>query len=331
MAVWTSDASLIRKPNNIKLSRDQSGRDHPDAYNRETTPHQNANHLPRWLTIFGPALMRQVTRAALVAGLLIFCVCPLSAAPIVPAAGGVDGLRSQASEQIGKPHSVVEPAAVINAFPTAWWNWIFVSLFAFFGCGQFVLLLYQSNLNSRTLGATQRAVDLAERTAADFEAPFLFPVLLSSSLAEDLRLLAEQENPDAAVSPRVAFTIKNFGRTPALLQRASAVFFAGELEEAHNDTVAARLPELMLEPLGSLATPLEREIEQPIIRSAVETLNAQNTKIYLRGRVTFLDVLGNRYEQIFCFAWDMETRRFIPSSAHRNRRKRLSSRRRRLS
>ena len=269
--------------------------------------------------------MRQIKRAAIIASLFIFCFTPLWAA-------SVNGsIHSHAPGTAGQPHFALEPPGAVTAFPTAWWNWIFVSLFAFFGCGQFVLLLYQSNLNTRTLAATQRAVDIAERTAADFEAPFLFPVLISSSTAEDLRFLAQQENLDATVSPRVAFTIKNFGRTPALLQRASAVFFAGELEEAHNDPVVARLPELMLEPLGSLVAPLEREIEQPILRSALEGLNAQTARIYLRGRITFLDVLGNRYEQIFCFAWDFETGRFVPSSAHRNRRKRLSSRRRRLS
>lgn len=280
------------------------------------------------LTISGRALMKRMAPAWVIASLLIFCACPLSAAPNPPGASGPGEIHSQASGQAAKSPSELTP--VLNSFPTAWWNWIFVSLFAFFGCGQFVLLFYQSSLMSRTLETTQRAVDTAERTAADFEAPFLFPVLITSSIGEDLASLAEHESSDLTAVPRVAFTIKNFGRTPALLQRASAVFFFGELEDAHNDAIASRLPELMLEPLGSLTTPLEREIDRPLDRAALEALRNQNARIYLRGRITFLDVSGNRYEQIFCFTWDFPNGRFIPWGAHRNRRKRLSSRRRRL-
>jgi hypothetical protein len=272
--------------------------------------------------------MTRIIQAVVVAGLLLCSASALSAAPLTPS-------DPKAREQLlrpagNSPLAELRPGA-LNAFPTAWWNWIFVSLFAFFGCGQFVLLLYQSNVIGKTLAATQKAADVAERTAAEFETPFLFPVLVSSTVAEDLRSLQEEAVPDMGVSPQVCFTIKNFGRTPALLQRASAVFFVGELEEAHNDPVSGRLPELMLEPLGSLILPLERAIDRPIDRAVLESVKNQNARIYLRGRITFLDVLGNRYEQIFCFTWDMETGGFIPWGPHRNRRKRLSSRRRRLS
>jgi len=277
-------------------------------------------------------LTTRALQAGVVAGLLFFSASALSAAQVTPADPAAREQLSQLSGPVGKASlAIAHTPGVLDNFPTAWWNWIFVSLFAFFGCGQLVLLLYQSNVIGKTLTATQKSVDIAERTAAEFETPFLFPVLVSSSVAEDLRSLAGQENPDLIASPRVSFTIKNFGRTPALLQRASAVFFVGELEEAHNDPVSGRLPELMLEPLGSLTMPLERELDKPMDRQALEALKSQTARLYLRGRITFLDVSGNRYEQIFCFTWDLETGGFIPWGPHRNRRKRLSSRRRRLS
>src|SRR6185437_3757787 len=253
-------------------------------------------------------LTTRALQAGVVAGLLFFSASALSAAQVTPADPAAREQLSQLSGPVGKASlAIAHTPGVLNAFPTAWWNWIFVSLFAFFGCGQFVLLLYQSNVIGKTLAATQKAADVAERTAAEFETPFLFPVLVSSTVAEDLRSLQEEAVPDMGVSPQVCFTIKNFGRTPALLQRASAVFFVGELEEAHNDPVSGRLPELMLEPLGSLILPLERAIDRPIDRAVLESVKNQNARIYLRGRITFLDVLGNRYEQIFCFTWDMET------------------------
>jgi hypothetical protein len=289
---------------------------------------RGSGHLLDLLMALRPTLMTRAMQAGVVAGLLFLSVSALSAAPPAPVNPAA---REQLSASAGKGRlaTVLSPSAA-DGFPTAWWNWIFVSLFAFFGCGQLVLLLYQSNVIGKTLEATKRAVDTAEKTAADFETPFLFPVLISSNIAEDLQSIADQENPGLTASPRVVFTIKNFGRTPALLQKASAVFFIGELEEAHNDPVSNRLPELMLEPLGSLTIPLEREIEQPIDQPVLESLKNQSARIYLRGRVTFLDVLGNRYEQIFCFTWDLQTGGFIPWGPHRNRRKRLSSRRRRL-
>jgi hypothetical protein len=291
-----------------------------------------ARYLLGLLTGWRPSLTMRTMRAGVIAGLFFFSTSAFFAAPAAPADPVARAQPSRLSEPAGKARLMPAPSpGVADGFPTAWWNWIFVSLFAFFGCGQLVLLLYQSNVIGKTLTATQRSVDIAERTAAEFETPFLFPVLVSSSVAEDLRALAEQENPELTVSPHVSFTIKNFGRTPALLQRASAVFFVGELEEAHNDPVSGRLPELMLEPLGSLTTPLERDIDQPIGRPALDSLKSQNARLYLRGRITFLDVSGNRYEQIFCFAWDLDTGGFIPWGPHRNRRKRLSSRRRRLS
>jgi hypothetical protein len=312
------------------------------AYDCGLTIARGAGNVLNLLTALKPTTMTRTVQVGVVAGLLYFSASALSAAPVDLA---VREEPSQLSRPVGKaqePSQLSRPirkaplmAAPFRAgadeFPTAWWNWIFVSLFAFFGCGQFVLLLYQSNVIGKTLTATKRTVDIAERTAAEFETPFLFPVLVSSSVSEDLRSLAEQENPELTASPRVSFTIKNFGRTPALLQRASAVFFVGELEEAHNDPVSGRLPELMLEPLGSLTTPLEREIDRQIDRPALESLKNQTARLYLRGRITFLDVSGNRYEQIFCFTWDLETGGFIPWGPHRNRRKRLSSRRRRLS
>ena len=290
-----------------------------------------AGYLQDLLTALRSTTIMRTVLAGIIASLLVFSAPVLSAATVPPVDPAARSALPQLSGPADKRRPLIEIPPNVNAFPTAWWNWIFVSLFAFFGCGQLVLLLYQSSVIGKTLTATKKTVDIAERTAAEFETPFLFPVLVSSSVAEDLRSLAEPEAPALTAIPRVSFTIKNFGRTPALLQRASAVFFVGELEEAHNDPVSGRLPELMLEPLGSLAMPLERGMDQPMDQSALEKLKSQTARIYLRGRITFLDVLGNRYEQIFCFTWDLDTGGFIPWGPHRNRRKRLSSKRRRLS
>jgi hypothetical protein len=273
--------------------------------------------------------MAAAIAAALLSPLPGYCELPSPSVRMVDARG--NGHKEEAPNQIGP--RVARSTLALNypdEFPAAWWNWIFVVLFAFFGLGQLVVLLYQSHVVGRTANAAKRAVDLTERTVAEFESPFLFPVLVSTSILDELQEFENHVHPTAPVNVRVSFTIKNFGRTPALLQRATAVFFAGELDEAHNDPLSGRLSELMLEPQGNLITPIEREIVQPIDQSIFDALKNISKRIYLRGRITFLDVLGNRYEQTFCFTWDMETKAFIPWGPHRNRRKRLSSGRRRL-
>ena len=215
-------------------------------------------------------------------------------------------------------------------FPNAWWNWIFVTVFAVFGICQIAVLLFQSRATGKAADAAKRAAEVTERAVSEFEAPFLFPVLVSSTVWEDLQRLDNASDALPTQSTRVSFTVKNFGRSPALLQKATAVLFLGELEEAHNDPSSGRLAELMLEPQGSLSKAIEREIIQPIDRTSFELLKAAEKRIYLRGRITFLDVLGNRYEQTFCFTWDVETGACMPWGPHRNRRRRLSSKRRRL-
>jgi hypothetical protein len=165
---------------------------------------------------------------------------------------------------------------------------------------------------------------------AEFEAPFLFPVLISNTIGESL-----QQAKDNALAPtsnglRVLFTIRNFGRTPALLQKAVAVLYFGDIDEGRNDPVSERALEMLLAPQDCLSKPLEREISQPIDSSALDSIQEDRAKIFLRGRITFLDVLGNRFEQTFCLSWNIAHQAFIPWGAHRNRRRRLISKRRKL-
>jgi hypothetical protein len=222
----------------------------------------------------------------------------------------------------------------LTEFPDAWWDWIFVGSFGFVGIGQLMLLTYLSLVTGKAASAAKNAAELTERTITDFESPFVFPVLITNTVWESLRLLEEATEPSnvvsPVVSPNVSFTLKNFGRTPALLQRVSAVLYCGEIDEAHNDIAAERVAELMLEPQGSLIKPLEREMKQPLGRELIEPIKTANARIYLRGRVLIMDVQGHGFEQLFCFAWDPETGAFVPWGPHRNRRRRLNTKRRRL-
>jgi hypothetical protein len=236
-------------------------------------------------------------------------------------------LRGSASD--GAPQSFSRPPVRNSEIPDDWWRWIFVAALIFVGTGQLVILIFQTMTAGRTATAAKKAAEIAERMVVDFEAPFLFPVLVHTNIGHDLQQL-DSGAPSHELTPEVQFTIKNFGRTPALLQRATAVLFFGDLDEGRTDPTLGRVNELMLEPQGKLLRPLERKMSQPLSQEALKSIKSGEKKIFLRGRITFLDVLGNRHEQTFCFAWDLEGAGFIPWGPHRNRRKRLNSKRRKL-
>jgi len=244
--------------------------------------------------------------------------------------GITGGLTSSALPMQLAPSSVPRMGSRLTEFPDASWNWIFVGLFGFVGVSQLGILIYLSFVTGRAANAAKKAVELTEQTTTDFESPFVFPVLVSNTIREHLRLLEDPVEDPNAVAPNVSFTIKNFGRTPALLQRASAVLFCGEIDDAQNDSVSERVAELMLEPHGSLIRPLEREMRQSLGPELLETIKTGVTRIFLRGKILFMDVQGHRFEQMFCFAWDPETSAFMPWGPHRNRRRRLNSKRKRL-
>jgi hypothetical protein len=251
-----------------------------------------------------------------------------SALPLVgPAAGNPSSVAPPTrSASLG----VSRTGTRLTEFPDAWWNWIFVGLFGFVGIGQLVVLIYLSFVTGRAANAAKKAVELTEQTTTDFESPFVFPVLVSNTILEHLRLLEESVEGENAIAPNVSFTIKNFGRTPALLQRTSAVLFCGEIDDAQNGVASERVAELMLEPQGSLIRLLEKEMRSPLERDLLEPIKTGVKRIFLRGRILFMDVQGHRFEQMFCFAWDPETGAFMPWGPHRNRRRRLSTKRKRL-
>src|SRR3954463_11622506 len=108
---------------------------------------RDAKYLLDLLTAFRPTLTTRTVQAGVVAGLLFFSATTLSAAQVTPSDPAAREQLSQLSGPVGKASLAITHAPnALDSFPTAWWNWIFVSLFAFFGCGQLVLLLYQSNI-----------------------------------------------------------------------------------------------------------------------------------------------------------------------------------------
>jgi hypothetical protein len=274
-----------------------------------------------------PAVVAALFALTLVGG-AVLRIPEANGSPLVVAIAGAPA-TSTTPMQLA-PSTVPRKGSRLTEFPDAWWNWIFVGLFGFVGIGQLVIFIYLSFVTGRAANAAKKAVELTAQTTTDFESPFVFPVLVSNTISEHLRVLEESVEDSNVVTPHVSFTIKNFGRTPALLQRASAVLFCGEIDDAQNDVASERVAELMLEPQGSLIRPLEREMRQPLGRELLEPLKAGTKRIFLRGRILFMDVQGHLFEQMFCFAWDPEASAFIPWGPHRNRRRRLNSKRRRL-
>jgi hypothetical protein len=280
--------------------------------------------IPSWI---GRALVAALIALVLIGG-TVLSIPRANGSPLIAAVPG--GPASFNSTRQLTQSSVLRVGPRLTEFPDASWNWIFVGLFGFFGISQLAVLIYLSSVTGKAANAAKKAVELTEQTTTDFESPFVFPVLVSNTILEHVRLLEEPVEDPNAVAPCISFTIRNFGRTPALLQRVSAVLFCGEIDDAQNDVVTERVAELMLEPQGSLIKPLAREMRQPLAPELLEPIKTGVTRIFLRGRILFMDVQGHRFDQMFCFVWDPETSAFMPWGPHRNRRRRLNSKRKRL-
>jgi hypothetical protein len=174
--------------------------------------------------------------------------------------------------------------------------------------------------------AADKSADVAERALTDLEGPFLYPVVESDNLQESFKpfvLYTDPSSPHAPVQPTITFNIKNYGRTPALPQTLSGVFFFGQSEDTHDDIVAGFIPELLISPGDKLSEPFRRKMVQPIGADEHLTIMRGVTRIFLGGSIVFFDIFGNRYEQKFCLAWGPVTKRFMAWGPTRNNRRRI--------
>ena len=165
----------------------------------------------------------------------------------------------------------------------------------------------------------------AESALTDLETPFIYPVIKKDDFKEAfMGFVKYAETTTDTAQPIITFTLKNYGRTPALLQSVAAVsdHFTKMPEKPRVDILADYAVDYIL-PVGEeTKKTFSKEVRIPIDLMAYKSIKANNSRIFLYGEIKFTDVFGNSYIQSFCLASDYAGKGFIPWGAEYNKRER---------
>jgi hypothetical protein len=165
----------------------------------------------------------------------------------------------------------------------------------------------------------------------ELEGPFLHPIIQHhSAIAEGLRVFSIYDHPTSAVAPvasGASFTIRNVGRSPALLKSVAAKLdhWTEMVEELRVDFLARYDVEPVVEPGDETKQVFTETVTIPIDRAAFESLTSGNSHLFLHGEIAFSDLLGEDYVQTFCFAYNFHAKRFVRWAGRYNKRARATA------
>jgi hypothetical protein len=166
----------------------------------------------------------------------------------------------------------------------------------------------------------------------ELEGPFLHPIIQHhSAIAEGLlRVFSIYDHPTSTVAPvasGASFTIRNVGRSPALLKSVAAKLdhWTEMVEEPRVDFLARYDVEPVVEPGDETKQVFTETVTNPIDRAAFESLKSGNSHLFLYGEIAFSDLLGEDYVQTFCFAYNFHAKRFVRWAGRYNKRVRATA------
>jgi hypothetical protein len=177
----------------------------------------------------------------------------------------------------------------------------------------------------RSIEAAEKSATTAERALTDLETPFLYPMIKSESIGADLLYFGQHpELTPFTANPGVTFTIKNFGRTPAIIRSVAAYLDHWSVMPNNPDTTrfADYAVQPILEPGKETDKTFEKKTTIPIDGKAVTSIRSARSSIWFHGEVVFSDIFGAVYTQTFCFAYFMGSNSFIPFTGTHNKRTR---------
>lgn len=161
---------------------------------------------------------------------------------------------------------------------------------------------------------------------AVLEQPYLFPICrpnfktLMVTLA--FKRYESAENFVSAAVPRVDFTFKNYGRTPAILRCVNATIELGPeapSEKATYPLVALPAEHVVLP--GELTSEMHAGMSAFKVHINIDEYNAVTKGemfLWFVGRVLFEDLRGTRSDLHFCWKYDHKLHTFGPFPTERN-------------
>ena len=174
--------------------------------------------------------------------------------------------------------------------------------------------------------STNRLWEASERQF-DREGPFLLPVIQSNTILEGLRGFIWYDNPTSNIPPvksETGFTIRNVGRSPALLVSVAAELghWTTMVDKPRVDFLARFDVEPVIEPGAETKQTFPVKVTIPIDREGFESLKGSNSHLFLYGEIGFSDLLGEDFVQTFCFFYNFDAKQFVRAAGRYNRRAR---------
>jgi hypothetical protein len=162
-----------------------------------------------------------------------------------------------------------------------------------------VWLLYRGDTTARTSAdAARRSAEVAERTLAGLETPYLYPIITDHNVSRALQL--EDAYPSGGTNGRqveVWFRIKNYGRSPALIRTvAPMVLITNDLVIMQIiDIFGDHASEPVLEPAKVSVTHFKQS--DSITKDELASLKDAAYRLFFVGEIGYFDIFGNAYRQ----------------------------------
>ena len=197
------------------------------------------------------------------------------------------------------------------------WTAVFTGLLTISTAGLWIVTHTAAN-------AAKAAAEAASKQA-EVELPFVYTGAISGDIRNQLQAFVLYDNsPVAPISPEIAFRVKNYGRTSAILRSVSAEFvhWTEIPQEVPSDVLTEYAVEPILEPSKESNSAFKRNPLIPIDRNAFNSIMAGTSRLFLYGEIIYADVFGGEFAQAFCLTWNRGSNRFVPWGARYNLRKR---------
>lgn len=193
----------------------------------------------------------------------------------------------------------------------------------------FALVVWNLFYTRRATNAAVAAAVTAEKAMFEIEAPYLYPVIRTNSLREDLVVGYDHpRSPFKPITPTFSITIKNYGRAPAIfdLIAVSASHWRKIADDPNADVRSDSGMPTMIEPGQEIIAPFTITLDAPINRIDIASIVQQVSHIYLYGAIIYSGVHNAAYIQRFCLMYHYPTKGFVPGGAEYNNRTRQPER-----
>jgi hypothetical protein len=198
-----------------------------------------------------------------------------------------------------------------------------VTLFLFFAAiGQIVLFYVQLKYMKTSVGDAHEAAVAAKASAESLpiiEGAYVFPNILNVTIADSF-LGFSQVKELRQNRIKVEFEIRNFGKTPAIIQSCRADLVHRDPQNGWLRAVDVDTRQVTKIIMGTG----DADIQEPAVindfkREEWLSVTSRNSYLSFVGSIVYLDIFGDRWEFPFDWKYDAASQRLIPDNQPRRK------------